>query len=194
MPLTVVLDDKNPHLGGNSVELNRHTYSPDAWKYIVNKYNIKSMMDVGSGYGHTPKWFSDYGLNPVIAIEGLEKNVKNAIIPTIHVDLTEKSYMVDVEMVHCVEVVEHINEKYLDNLLDTLCCGKYIFMTHGLPGQKGHHHVNNQPPQYWINHINTRGFVLIEEDSRMIKKLSPGTKKGGYGKHINESGLFFKRR
>lgn len=190
----VVLDDKQPHLGGNNVLLNRHTFAPEAWTYVIEKYKIKSVLDVGSGYGHHSKWFSEQGLKS-IAIEGLQKNVDNAIYPTIKIDLTEKSYQVDIEMVNCIEVVEHIEEKYLNNLLDTLCCGKYIFMTHGLPGQRGHHHVNCQLPEYWIDHLEKRGFAYIEEDSKEIRRLCTGTKfNNENGKHINESGLFFIKR
>lgn len=182
--LTVVLDDTQPHLGGNSVECNPNTYSPDSWKYVVDKYNIKSVMDVGSGYGHAAKWFTDYGLK-VVAIEGLKINVDNAIVPTLLVDITKKSHVENVDMVHCVEVVEHVDEKYLDNLLTTLCCGKFLFMTHGLPKQRGHHHVNNQPTSYWVDHLAKRGFQLSPEDSNQIKQLS------GTGKHIKETGMLF---
>lgn len=185
--LTVVTDDKNPHLGGNSVENNPNTFSPDSYKYIIDKYNIKSVLDVGSGYGHAAKWFADQGLKAT-AIEGLQINCDNAVHPTTCVDLTEKSYTTDVDMVYCVEVVEHVDKKYLNNLLDTLCCGKYIFMTHGLPKQRGHHHVNNQLPEYWINHFADRGFEQVPEDSQKIKDLS------GTGKHIRESGMFFIKR
>lgn len=182
--LTVVLDENKPHLGGNSVENNPNTFSPDSWKYVIDKYNIKSVLDVGSGYGHAASWFAEYGMN-TYAIDGLEENVQNAKHPTELVDLTEQSYTVDVDMVHCVEVVEHVDEQYLDNLLTTMCCGKYIFMTHGLPKQRGHHHVNNQRPEYWINHLKERGFEQVEEDSVKIRELS------GDGKHIRESGMVF---
>lgn len=182
--LTVVLDEASPHLGGNSVECNPHTFCPDSWTYVINKYQIKSVMDVGSGYGHAAKWFSDQGLRTV-AIEGLQINVDNAIYPTTKIDLTESSYRADIDMVHCVEVVEHVDRKYLQNVLDTLCCGKYIFMTHGQLGQRGHHHVNNQPTSYWIEHLASRGFNLLEEDSNQIKKLS------GTATHIAETGMLF---
>jgi len=190
----VVLDDAHPHLGGNNVELNRHTFCPESWNYVIEKYKIKSVMDVGSGYGHAPKWFSEQGLES-IAIEGLQKNVDNAIFPTVKVDLTEQSYIAPVDMVNCVEVVEHVEEKFISNLLDTLCCGRYIFMTHGTPGQRGHHHVNCQWQDYWIEHMDSRGFEWSEEDSLTIRKLSTGTKfNNENGKHINESGLFFIKR
>jgi SAM-dependent methyltransferase len=182
--LTVVLDESNPHLGGNSVENNPNTFSPDSWKYIIDKYKIESVLDVGSGYGHAASWFHEYGLK-TYAIDGLEVNCQNAKHLTKCVDLSKKHFVVDVDMVHCIEVVEHVDEKYIDNLLTTLCCGKYIFMTHGLPKQRGHHHVNNQLPEYWINHFKDRGYVHIEEDSLKIRELS------GTGKHIRESGMVF---
>ena len=190
----VVLDDKHPHLGGNNLEVNRHTFCPESWNYIIEKYKIKSVLDVGSGYGHAPKWFSEQGLNAV-AIEGLQQNVDNAVYPTTKIDLTEKSFTTDVDMVNCIEVVEHIEEKFISNLLDTLCCGKYIFMTHGTPGQRGHHHVNCQWQDYWIDHLDNGGFDWNKEDSMTIRKLSTGTKfNNENGKHINESGLFFIKR
>tara|TARA_R110000782_G_scaffold137432_1_gene229942 strand:+ start:793 stop:1998 length:1206 start_codon:yes stop_codon:yes gene_type:complete len=190
----VVLDAEHPHLGGNNVELNRHTFAPEAWTYIIDKYNIKSVMDVGSGYGHHSKWFVEQGLTSV-AIEGLQKNVDNAVFPTTKVDLTENSYTTDVDMINCIEVVEHVSEEYIDNLLETLTCGTYIFMTHGVPGQRGHHHVNCQWQDYWINHLQARGFEWQEADSMHIRSLCTGTKKNiENGKHINESGLFFVRK
>ena len=68
-------------------------------------------------------------------------------------------------------------------------------MTHGIPGQRGHHHVNCQWQEYWIEHIEARGFNYAEEDSKEIRKLCTGTKQNNEnGKHINESGLFFIRK
>ncbi len=183
--LTVVYSAEKPHLGGNSVEINPSTYCPETWAYIVKKYEIKSVLDVGSGYGHAAKFFSDLGLK-VTAIEGLDENVRNAIYPTELVDLTERSFVTDVDLVNCIEVVEHIEEKFIGNLLDTICCGKYLFMTHGLPGQDGHHHVNNQLPEYWIKHLQDRGFARVNDDYK-IKNLA------GSAHHIKDSAMLFRK-
>lgn len=179
-------DPNNPHLGGNYIDMNQHTHSPQAWSYVINKYNIKSVLDIGSGRGHAAKWFHDQGLKS-LAIEGMEENCRLAVHPTECVDLTKKTFTAEVDMVNCVEVVEHIEEKYLDNLLTALCCGKYIFMTHGRPKQRGHHHVNNQPTSYWVNHLQARGFKLLEADSVEIKRLA---KEDG-ATHINDTGMLF---
>lgn len=181
-----VIDKKNPHLGGNLVNGDPATFCPGSWDYIIKKYQIRSVLDVGSGRGHAAKWFSDQNLD-VWAIDGLEDNVKNSLYPAEIVDLTEKSYTRDVDLVNCIEVVEHIEEKYIDNLLDTLCCGKFLFMTHAVPGQDGYHHVNCQWEDYWVEHLQNKNFVLSKEDTEQIRKLARKAK------HIKRSGLFFRK-
>jgi hypothetical protein len=181
-----VLDAGKPHLGGNFAQLNPATHCPESWKYVIDKYNIQSVMDVGSGQGHAPQWFAEQGLK-VWAIEGLKENVDNAIFPTELVDLTERAYTQSVDMVNCVEVVEHIEECFLDNLLTTICCGRFLFMTHAVPGQKGHHHVNCQPTAYWEHHLGLRGFRPSHDDTAMIQQLAVNSK------HIRETGMLFIR-
>ena len=38
-------------------------------------------------------------------------------------------------------------------------------MTHAVPGQAGHHHVNCQPQEYWINLLSQKGFMLERSQS-----------------------------
>lgn len=183
---TEALDPNKPHLGGNFIEVNPSTYCPGVWNYIINKHNIKSVMDVGSGRGHAAKWFADKGLT-TIAVDGLDDNIKNAVYPTALCDLTESAYRpsMPIDLVNCIEVVEHIEEKYLDNLLDTICVGKYLFMTHGLPGQEGHHHVNCQPTEYWLTHLRNRGFVELKSDSIDLRNIASSTK----AHHLKDTGM-----
>jgi SAM-dependent methyltransferase len=182
-----VVNSDNPHLGGNFSEGDPATFCPAAWQYIIQKFNIKSALDVGSGRGYAAKFINELGVE-TIAIEGLIENVNNAIYPTIKHDLTFKPYLHKVDFVNCIEVVEHIEEKFINNLMDTLCNGSYVLMTHAVPGQKGWHHVNCQESSYWINLFKKRNFILLEEDSSTIRKLA--MKDGGL--HIARNGMFFK--
>jgi cyclopropane fatty-acyl-phospholipid synthase-like methyltransferase len=184
-----VVDESKPHLGGNFAGGDPATWCPSAWDYVVKKYNVKSVMDVGSGRGYAAQWFSNQGLT-VTAIEGLKENVDNAIVSTSLHDLTEGAFVNPVDFVNCIEVVEHIEEKFLDNLLTTLCQGKYLLMTHAVPGQRGWHHVNCQPSEYWIKHLDARGFSLSVEDTAEIQKLA--AQDGG--KHIARNGMIFIKR
>ena len=62
-------------------------------------------------------------------------------------------------------------------------------MTHAVPGQKGHHHVNCQPTPYWVNHLTARNYTLLNEDSEIIKSLSANDN----AFHITRTGMLFKR-
>ena len=186
--MNFVTNNDSPHLGGNLAEIDLACWSPQAWQYIIDQYNIKSVMDVGSGAGHAAKWFSERGL-VVTAVEGLEENVKNSRYPAALHDLTAGAFFKEVDLVNCIEVVEHIEEQFLDNLLTTLCQGNYIFMTHAIPGQAGWHHVNCQESEYWISHLEKKNFNLLIEDSKIVQELAK--KDGAF--HIVRNGMIFKK-
>jgi SAM-dependent methyltransferase len=183
-----LIDETKPHLGGNFADGDPCTWCPSSWDYVIKQFNIKSVLDVGSGRGWAAKWFSVKGLK-VFAIDGLAENVNSAVYPTTLIDLTERSYNNLVDFVNCIEVVEHIEEKYIDNLLTTLCQGRLVLMTHAVPGQKGWHHVNCQPSEYWIKHMQNRGYRLLENETKLIRELAH---KDG-GKHIARNGMLFER-
>ena len=168
-------DASNPHLGGNHKEGDPFTYCPSVWHYVIHRFSIKSVLELGSGLGYASHFFHKQGLQ-VIAVDGLKSNVENAVYPTTQVDLAKSSVFCRVDLVHCQEVVEHIEEKYLDNLLASLTCGKFILMTNALPGQGGYHHVNEQPTEYWIKLLNKRNCELLVEDTNRIRQLATNDK------------------
>jgi SAM-dependent methyltransferase len=185
---TYATNKDKPHLGGNIIEGDPATFCPTVWKYIIDTYGVKSVLDVGSGIGYAAKWFSNQNVN-AFALEGLHENVLNAIHPTIEHDITLDKFVKEVDLVNCIEVVEHIDEQFLDNLLSTLCSGKYILISHAVPGQEsGWHHVNCQPAEYWIEHFKKRNVMYLEDETHKIRKLAKADK----AKHISRHGLFFK--
>jgi SAM-dependent methyltransferase len=165
------VDAQEPHLGGNIRYGDLNTFSPKVWDFVIERLGVESVLDLGSGIGNAAQYFHRKGLK-VVAVDGLKSNIQAAIFPTILHDLTKGPVETRVDLVHCQEVVEHIEERYLDNLLSSLMCGKYILMTHALPGQPGHHHVNLQPPEYWINHLSARGCHLLPDDSNRIRLIA----------------------
>lgn len=183
-----VVDNNNPHLGGNFAEGDPATFCPSAWEYIVKTFEVKTALDVGSGRGHAAQFINNLGVN-VTAIDGLLDNAENALYPTIVFDLTKEPFLHKVDFVNCIEVVEHIEEKYIDNLMNTLCNGSIVLITHAVPGQKGWHHVNCQESSYWINHFNNRGYHFLEKESLTIRELS----KSDGGLHIARNGMIFKK-
>src|SRR5436190_2642074 len=160
-----------PHLGGSVKVGDPFTYCPSVWDYVIGRFGIQTVLDLGSGCGNASNYFYRAGLK-VIAVDGFAPSVLTSIYPTVQHDLTQSALVTRVDLVHCQEVVEHIEERYLDNLIASLLTGRIIVMTHALPGEEGYHHVNLQPAAYWIEQIETRGGQFLEEDTNRIRQLA----------------------
>ena len=182
------LKDKR-HLGGNVLEGDPYTFCPGVWSYVIERFAISSVLDLGSGIGYSADFFHRKGLRTV-AVDGLSDNVKMALYPTVCHDLTKGPVLTSVDLVHCHEVVEHIDKRFLENLLLSLCCGRIILMTHALPGQGGHHHVNEKPDRYWAEHLARRGYNLLAEDTKRIRAIA----KSEGAAYMHASGLVFHKK
>jgi SAM-dependent methyltransferase len=176
---------KAGHLGGNARGGDRHSIERSLWAWLKEEYRLDTVLDLGCGQGNALQIFRDLGYIP-IGLEGLKQNCDALDTPPIICkDLTLGSlYISGIDLVWCCELVEHVEERYLGNLLNTMCVGRVIAMTHGLPGQAGYHHVNCQPPEYWIEKITTRGYRLVSRD-RYEDKIRR--------KYFRRSGLVFVR-
>jgi hypothetical protein len=157
-----------------------------SWDYVIQRFGIASVLDLGSGSGNASLWFHRKGLR-VIAVDGFTESVDASMFPAIRQDLTLTAIYTKVDLVHCQEVVEHIEERFLANLMASLTCGKIILMTHALPGQGGHHHVNCQPQEYWIKQFAARNCSFLQEDTNRVRALA-GQEKASY---MAQSGLVF---
>lgn len=166
-----VYDERVPHLGGSAKVGDPYTWCPSVWDYVVARFGIRSALDLGSGCGNAALYLHRHGVH-VIAIEGCKPSVVASLYPAIAHDLTTGPVFTKVDLVHCQEVVEHIEEAYLDNLLRSLLTGKIILMTHALPGQGGYHHVNCQPQEYWVSNLTQRGAALLEADTLKVRDLA----------------------
>jgi SAM-dependent methyltransferase len=181
-----VIDQERPDLGGNFRHGDVGCFTPKVWDFVTSRFAVGSMLDVGCGEGHAVAYFNRLGVY-AHGIDGLELNVQRAIVPIAHHDLSRGPYIMPVDLVTCVEVVEHIEEQYLDNLLTTLSNGSIVLMTHAFPDQPGHHHVNCKPPEYWIEKLAERGYDYSEE-TKLMRRLADDE---GWPNHMQRSGLLF---
>lgn len=184
-----VINEANPKLGGNIWQGDPWTFAPRVWRYMIDRFAVKSVLDVGSGRGHAAHWFSEAGC-ATIAMDGEEQNVASAFHPTILHNLAHGPLICPVDLVHCQEVVEHIPPEYLPHLLKTLGNGDTVIMSHGEPGQPGHSHVNCQPPEYWIKAMADCGYLLLQDDTQRIRHYA--SSEGAH--HLARSGLVFGKR
>ena len=159
-------------LGGNVRHGDIHTWCPRLWRFLIERFAIGSVLDVGCGEGHAVKFFHGLGLH-AHGVDGLATNVLRAVAPIALHDILSGPYYMPVDMTWSCEVAEHIREDKVDNYIDTLVNGRVIAMTHAVPGQDGYNHVNCQPAEYWIERICRRGYFL-SEDNQILKEIAAG--------------------
>jgi SAM-dependent methyltransferase len=163
-------DPADPALGGNVIGGDRRTFHPMLWEFLVDRFGVRTVLDVGCGEGHCVRFFRERGIDAV-GFDGLRANVERAVTPIELHDLRDGPYELPVDLVHCCEVVEHVEERFLDHLLQTLANGRVIAMTHAVPGQGGHHHVNCRPAEYWIEHLAALDYRLLADETARGRAL-----------------------
>lgn len=186
------------HVGGFIIEKDPATYTPNLWKYICEKFDIKTVLDVGCGMGHAIKEFNKH-CEEVVGVDGSKYVVDNS-------PLTEQIFYHDFsigtletedryDLCWSCEFVEHVEEKYRDNFLEVFSYAKYLAITYAEPGQPGHHHVNCQPKEYWIEHLKRYGFEYDEEITQELREIAykDALEYNSQYKdnHFNLRGLFF---
>ena len=163
-------------LGGCNVDGDPGTECPKMWKYLIDKYNIKSVIDIGCGFGYHLKYFHDILGLKITGIEGSERVKNLSFFPheIIAHDYTKgKSTLTsEFDFGWSVEFVEHVGEQYTENFMPDFNRCKYVVMTHALPGQSGHHHVNCKNSDYWKNKFSSCGFGYDENETNEIRKLA----------------------
>jgi SAM-dependent methyltransferase len=169
------------HLGGCNIYGDPALELPKTWKFLIDEFNVKSVIDVGCGFGFHTKYFRDILNCDVLGVEGSEKVVDASLIPenVICHDYTKGPFVPEklFDMCWSVEFVEHVDEQYSQNFLETFKRSKYVVMTHGVPGQSGHHHVNCRDSNYWIDRMKDSNFELMPEMTENCRRISTIDKK-----------------
>jgi hypothetical protein len=158
-----------PHLGGHG---NRTHIDAGAVRAIMDKYGVTGLIDVGCGPMGMKKVAESAGLS-YTGIDG-----DPACSPTVLHDFSIgplSSYAIKrstLDLVWCVEFLEHVDEKYVDNVFSAISLGDVVFITHALPGAGGYHHVNERSEFYWISQFNRMGYSLDNETTELVRLAS----------------------
>lgn len=189
------------HLGGFFDSGDGGTYYPQMWSYLVKRYEIKSVLDVGCGRGYSSLYFKSLGCN-ITGVDGSKKAQELSLIPddfilndyTLGSAIKEEKF----DLIWCCEFVEHIEEKYISNFLKDFQKGKYLAMTFAGLNQAGHHHVNCNTKEYWVNIMEKNGFFFLSEhtmnliEHAKLDKMKTTSKTSiRFDFHFIERGLFF---
>jgi len=159
------------HLGGYVAGGDPGTWCPHLWTWLVERFQIRSVLDLGCGEGHAARYFRGLGCD-VMGVDGCEQAIRDSVIAdsvVLH-DFCNGPFKPPrrFDLVWSCEFLEHIDEQYLANVLATLSLAdKGVAVTHAFPGQPGHHHVNCRSSAYWIEMFDQAGY-----DARLDHSLS----------------------
>jgi SAM-dependent methyltransferase len=148
-----------------------HTFMPDIWGWLCMRYGIRSVLDIGCGMGMNLAWFDEYGFE-VLGVEGHPNAVAASLVPgriTQH-DFTQGPWSPErnFDLCVCTEFAEHVSAEFEENWMVAVDKCKYLLLAAAPPGQRGYHHVNEQPNEYWVKRFESRGFV---HDPEITSKL-----------------------
>lgn len=170
--------------GGGWGPIDFGTYVPRLIEFLVTAFPIRSVIDLGCGYGGSLRLFRALGCN-VVGIEAMTYYAERADVPVIVHDMERGPLkLANVDLVFSVEAVEHIANTA--STLDTLANGKVVCFSCALPGQIGHHHVSCLPQEFWHEQMRLRGYEWEEELSQRCRDLG-----GGY---FGQGGMLFVRK
>lgn len=131
-------------------------------EWLDEKLQPKSVIDVGCGSGFYLFPFRDKGVwcLGVDAMESLRPDGKKANILYDRADLRlPYEPPINFDLALCLEVAEHIPAEFTETLFDTICaCSDTVVFSGATPGQKGEHHHNERPTEYWMDLFSKRGY------------------------------------
>ncbi len=165
------------HLGGHENETH---IDVGTLTYLVEKFGIKSVIDVGCGPGGMVKTGLEMGLD-YVGVDGdftveRDPSIKDCVI--IH-DFTQEPPLFKnanneevFDLGWTVEFLEHVDAHYIYNFMKTLRQCKYVICTHAFPGQPGHHHVNCREHPYWVDIFTAFGFEIDVETTNEVREKS----------------------
>jgi len=157
------------HLGGHK---NKTHLDQGALEFAINELNVKTMLDIGCGPAGMVELACKMGVDAQ-GIDGDFEVERPDVLVTIHDYASGPSKLeLEVDLVWSCEFVEHVYEEYLPNFMADFQRGKTVFMTFAPPNTPGHHHVNCNTKEYWIDVFNRYGFDYSDELTDQLRKNS----------------------
>jgi SAM-dependent methyltransferase len=124
-------------------------------------------LDVGCGLGTWLRAASELGASEIQGLEGGWLDTRLLQIDPARVKILDLEQGFDLgrryDLAICLEVAEHLSPAAADPLVTSLTShADIVLFSAAIPFQGGHHHVNEQFPDYWSQRFARHGFRAID--------------------------------
>jgi cyclopropane fatty-acyl-phospholipid synthase-like methyltransferase len=158
------------HLGGHK---NKTHLDEGALELAIKKFGVKTMLDIGCG----PAGMVELACSMGIDAQGIDGDfeVERPNVPvTIHDYEKGPGPLgnLTVDLIWSCEFVEHVYEEFLSNFMQDFQRGRVVFMTFAPPNTPGHHHVNCNTKEYWIDVFDQYGFDYDDTLTNTLRDVS----------------------
>lgn len=135
--------------------------------YILQLLNPNSVVDVGCGTGTWLKVFEDFGVEKILGIDGdyVDKELLKIEINKFLSHDLEKDFFSEekYDLAISLEVAEHLNINSAITFINSLSrLSNTVVFSAAITNQGGQNHLNEQPPQYWIDIFESLGFKMYD--------------------------------
>jgi SAM-dependent methyltransferase len=140
---------------------------------VTSLLQPRSVVDVGCGTGAWAAAFKSAGAVEVLGVDGeycersqLEIDAREFMAA----DLTNPlSIDRRFDLAVCLEVAEHLDERYADALVTSLTrLAPAVLFSAAIPHQGGEHHVNEQWPSYWVEKFAKHDYAAADPFRRLL--------------------------
>jgi hypothetical protein len=164
------------HLGGFA-EYNGDTVSPAVWKRMVEKFGIRSVLDIGCGRGFSTLWFLLHEVD-ALCVEGSSDAINQSLLEAneiIHHDYTRGPWWPShtVDAVWAADFVQQVSLHHQHNYLAAFRKAALLFLTFPRDGaQLGWHNVEVHGEDWWKQRMELHGFVYDANITSQIRQTA----------------------
>jgi len=135
--------------------------------WVLDLVKPKSVVDVGCGTGSWLAEFRAQGVGELLGLDGDWVPRDGLEIPTEYFQPHDLCKMSDLgrkfDLVISLEVAEHLSCDHANKFVDTLVgLGPLVLFSAAVPAQGGTGHINEQWPEFWIEHFKHRGYRCVD--------------------------------
>lgn len=134
---------------------------------VFQRFRAESVLDVGCGLGTWLAAARQLGVRDVFGVDGSWLDLSTLDVEpsaVMRVDL-EKGISLDrrFDLVVSLEVAEHLDAGAADGFVASLVRhGDVVLFSAAIPFQGGHHHVNEQFADYWVERFAAHGYHALD--------------------------------